>query len=81
MVFTLRPGMVFGFPPECCSAWPESPASSSCTVGLRQERISSLLQIVFRATYLRQAEKESVSTDSKELKLVDGMGFEDKDPS
>ena len=22
----LRPGMVFGFPPECCSAWPESPA-------------------------------------------------------
>ena len=42
----------------------------------RQERISNLLQTVFRATYLRQAEKESVNTDVKELKLVDGMGFE-----
>src|SRR5262249_449000 len=21
----LRPGTVFSFPPECCSAWPESP--------------------------------------------------------
>jgi site-specific recombinase XerD len=42
----------------------------------RQERISSLLQTVFSATYLRQAEKESVSADFKELELVDGMGFE-----
>jgi hypothetical protein len=28
LVFHLRPGMVFGFPPECCSAWPESSALS-----------------------------------------------------
>ena len=47
----------------------------------RQERISSLLQTVFPATYLRQAEKEPVSTDSKEKKLVDGMGFEKAGPT
>jgi len=47
----------------------------------RQERISNLLQTVFPATYLRQAEKESVSTDIKEQKLVDGMGFEPTTPA
>jgi hypothetical protein len=47
----------------------------------RQARISSLLQTVFPATYSQQAEKESVGTGIKELKLVDGMGFEPTTPA
>jgi hypothetical protein len=47
----------------------------------RQERISSLAQDVWAVGFLSDSKKLSVTLDSEEDKLVDGMGFEPTTPT
>ena len=47
----------------------------------RQERILSLAQDVWDVRFLSDSKKSSVTADSKEDILVDGMGFEPTTPT
>jgi uncharacterized protein (DUF433 family) len=52
--------MVFGYPPECCSAWPESPAGRTThelLAGFRYLEEQDILEAVAFAARLAQGDE------------------------